>query len=171
MEVDDAEADDVIATVVGATTADRDVTIMSGDRDYYQLVTDRVTVLNTAVHPGKRHIGPGHILDRYGVTPARWAGYRALTGDTSDAIPGVRGVGPATAAVLLAGGLSLEDVPASGRLVGARGRAVTAVWDDVLAWRDLIRLRTTVPVSHTPSGRPSPALPRSADVIERLGLW
>jgi len=45
---------------------------MSGDRDMYQLVTDRVLVLTTAMRPGRRLIGPKHIEARYGVPPSAW---------------------------------------------------------------------------------------------------
>jgi DNA polymerase-1 len=174
IEVDTAEADDVIATLV-ATTArrqpDRQVWIMSSDRDYYQLVTDRVRVLNTAMHPGRRHIGPAEVLDRYGVTPEQWPCFCALKGDTTDNIPGVTGIGAGTAARLLTGGLRLEDLPASGRLTGRRKTLVAGMWEQVLAWRELIRMRADLPLPLYPTGVVSPALPKPADVIERLGLW
>lgn len=170
VEVDDAEADDVIATLVAANPV-RDTLILSGDRDYYQLLTDHVHVLNTAMHPGKRHIGPDEVFARYGVTPRQWPCYRALTGDTADNIPGVKGIGAITAAKLLADGLTLNDLPGSGRLVAAKGRAITQAWAQVLAWRDLIRLREDITLPLKPTGLPSAALPKPADIIERLGLW
>jgi 5'-3' exonuclease len=56
---------------------------------------------------------------RHGVTPDQFPDYRALAGDTSDNIPGVRGIGAKTAAALLNGGLTLDDLSASGRLTSA----------------------------------------------------
>ncbi|WP_182883918.1 5'-3' exonuclease [Microbispora sp. H10949] len=170
LEIDDAEADDVIATLVHHAPC-RQRLIMSGDRDFYQLLTDDVHVLNTAMHPGKRHIGPAHVIERYGVTPAQWPCFRALCGDPSDNIPGVHGIGPTTAARLLTDGLALEDLPSSGRLNGAKGRRIRDSFDQVLAWRALIRTRTDLALSYESSGRPSPQLPKPAEVVEKLGLW
>lgn len=174
IEIDTAEADDVIATIVTATATkdpERPVRIMSGDRDFYQLVTERVWALNTVMKPGRRHVSPTEVLDRYRVTPTQWPDFCALKGDPADNIPGIRGIGAGTAATLLANGLHLEQLPESGRLIGAKGVAVTAAWDHVLAWRELIRMRTDLPLPLNPTGVPSPALPKPADVIEKLGLW
>jgi DNA polymerase-1 len=127
IEIGDAEADDVIATLAAAHPG-REVLIASMDQDYYQLVRDpspdhaAVRVLNTAMRPGTRLIGPAEVTARYGITPGQYD-FRALCGDASDNIPGVRGVGAKTAAALLAGGLVLEDMPASGRLSGSKGAA------------------------------------------------
>jgi DNA polymerase I len=110
-EIEDAEADDVIATLVHASPAGRDILIMSGDRDMYQLVTDRVLVLNTAMRPGHRLIGPKEIEARYGVPPSSWCCRTGLVGDVSDGIKGIPGIGTKTAARLLRGGLRLEDLP------------------------------------------------------------
>lgn len=106
-EITDAEADDVIATLVHASPADRDILIMSGDRDMYQLVNDRVLVLNTAMRPGHRLIGPKEIEARYGVPPSAWCCRTGLVGDPSDGIKGIPGIGAKTAARLLRGGLRL----------------------------------------------------------------
>ncbi|WP_200931469.1 5'-3' exonuclease H3TH domain-containing protein [Frankia sp. R43] len=179
IEIDDAEADDVIATLTAATSAERDVLILSMDQDFYQLLTDPdshgtrqpIRILNTARRPGSRLIGPADVLTRYGVHPAQFADLRALSGDSSDNIPGVRGIGPKTAAALLAGGLTLEDLPASGRLIGAKGAAVHAAWPQVLTWRAMIRMRHDVPLPRTPTGIATTPLPIPGDVIAQLGLW
>lgn len=170
-ELDHAEADDVIAALVHTTPPPRRILLMSRDRDYYQLVTDRVSVLNTKMRSGHRHIGPAEVYARYQVTPTQWADYRALTGDPADNIPGVRGIGATTAATLLADGLTLDDLDESGRLDAGRGKAVREQFDLALKWRDMIRLDHTITVPVAPTGRVSPLLPRPADVIEALGLW
>lgn len=174
IEIDTAEADDVIATLV--TTArrqvpERHVRIMSGDRDFYQLVDDQVRALNTVMKRGRRHIGPAEVVERYGVTPDQWPDFCALKGDPADNIPGVKGIGEGTAAKLLAGGLHLDQLPTSGRLTGAKKTKVTDTWDQVLAWRELIRMRTDLELPHHPTGQPTRELPKPADVIEKLGLW
>jgi DNA polymerase I len=170
-EIEDAEADDVIATLVSRAPAGRDVLIMSGDRDMYQLATDRVLVLNTAMRPGHRLIGPKHIEARYGVPPSAWCCRAGLAGDPSDGIKGVPGVGPVTAARLLQGGLHLEDLPASGRLTGRTGQRVLDNMATAIRCRDLARMRTDVPVPYVSDGQPSPSLPAPADVITLLNLW
>lgn len=171
IEIENAEADDVIATLMKRAPDGRDVLIMSGDRDMYQLVTDRVLVLNTAMRPGHRLIGPKHIEARYGVSPSAWCCRVGLAGDPSDGIKGVPGVGPVTAARLLYGGLHLEDLPASGRLTGRTGRRVLDNMAAAIKCRDLARMRTDVPLAHAPDGRPSPLLPAPADVVTLLDLW
>jgi DNA polymerase-1 len=177
VEVSDAEADDVIATLA-ASCPGRDVLILSMDQDYYQLLRDRgpghgsVRVLNTARRAGSRLIGPAEVRARHGVNPAAFADYRALSGDASDNIPGVRGIGAKTAAALLDGGLTLEGLPSSGRLTGRKGDAITSAWQQVLSWRDMIRMNHQVPVSAGALvDRATTPLPRPAEVIEKLGLW
>lgn len=176
IEIDDAEADDVIGTITACVTQ-RDVLILSSDQDYCQLVrhsgaeSAQVTLLNTAARSGRRWISPTDVLARYGVEPDQFCDLRALAGDASDNIPGVRGVGARTAAALLAGGLHLDDLPNSGRLVGAKGTAIRATWDQVLRWRSIIQMRTDLALPLWPTGRPSTPLPRPAEVITKLGLW
>lgn len=170
IEDPDAEADDVIATLVHRCPS-RHVLIMSADRDFYQLLTDRVHVLNTAMHPGKRLIGPRQVTDRYAITPGQYACFRALTGDKSDNIPGVPGIGDKTAAALLHGGLHLTDLHGSGRLIDAKGRRVLENLDLALGYRSLIQMRTDIPIGQAVTGTPSPPLPKPADVMDKLGLW
>lgn len=170
IEVEDAEADDVIATLVHRATG-RDILIMSADRDFYQLVTDRVLVLNTAKHPGQRLIDPKQIEAKYGVPPAAWCDRIALAGDSSDGIKGIRGVGTLTAARLLADGLSLEDLPDSGRLTGRTGQLVRDGFNEALACRDLARMRTDIPLPNLVFDSSSPLLPAPADIVGTLHLW
>ena len=176
IEIDDAEADDVIATLV-ATHPGRDVLIASMDQDYYQLVRDAdpdhaaVRVLNTAMRSGSRLIGPAEVTARYGIAPRQYPDFPALSGDASDNIPGVRGVGTKTAAALLADGLVMEDLPASGRLSGSKGAVIAATWPQVLIWRSMIRLRKDLPLSAGPADAPTTPLPVPGEVIVRLGLW
>ncbi|CNG50744.1 DNA polymerase I [Mycobacterium tuberculosis] len=171
IEIEDAEADDVIATLVHATPG-RDRLIMSMDKDFYQLLDiPGVRVLNTAMRPGNRLIGPDQVRERHHVAPTQWPCFRALCGDPSDNIPGVKGIGEKTAAEVLAGGLSVEDLPESGRLTGAKGQRIRDAFAQVIAWRDMIVVRADVPVPSRPTGSPSPALPAPAEIVEKLGLW
>lgn len=174
IEIDTAEADDVIATLVTTTREQnptRRVWIMSGDRDFYQLVTGQVQALNTVMKRGRRHIGPAEVVGRYRITPDQWPDFCALKGDPADNIPGVKGIGAGTAATLLAGGLCLDRLLTSGRLTGVKKAAVTDSWQQVLAWRDLIRMRTDLELPLHPTGHPTRELPKPADIIKKLGLW
>ncbi len=170
IELDDEEADDVIASLVRLDPA-RSTRIVSTDRDYLQLVTDQVRLLVTAGRGGPRLLGPAEVLDRYGVHPQQWCDFRALTGDPADHIPGVRGVGAKTAARLLAGDATLETLQASGRLAGRVGQTIRDHWGRLLGWRELVRLRDQVVLPCTPSRTATPALPAPRAVLEELKLW
>jgi DNA polymerase-1 len=175
IEIPDAEADDVIATL--AIDSTRDVLIASMDQDFYQLLREpgprhgAVRILNTAMRPGRRVIGPAQVMNQHGVTPRQYAAFRALCGDASDNIPGVKGIGAKTASALLSGGLALDDLPTSGRLCGAKGTAIAAAWPQVLTWRSMIHMRTNLPLPAEPTGVPTTPLPIPAQIITKLGLW
>jgi len=156
IEVQDQEADDVIATLA-ARAGDRRVRIVSTDRDYFQLLSGRCDIVNTRCSPPV--VDAEAVRAAYGVGPDRWCDFRALAGDPSDGIAGVAGIGPKRAAALLADGASLEDLCARG-----------AVPEDVLRWRELIRLRTDVPLDVELSGAPSPKMPSATVVCRELGL-
>jgi DNA polymerase-1 len=92
------EADDVIATLVERAPADARIAIVSTDKDLMQLVDSRVTLLDGI---RDRRFGPAEVEERFGVPPAQLLDLRALVGDTSDNIPGVKGIGEKGAAKLL----------------------------------------------------------------------
>lgn len=170
-ESSDWEADDVIATyAVRART--RNVLIMSTDKDFYQLLDrPRITQLNTARSAQRRIITGLEVRERFGIAPEQWCDYRALVGDPSDGIPGVRGIGPIRARRLLAGGLNVDDLLSSGRLTGAHGRRLLDRIDAVRDWRRLLTLRTGIFTASTTTGRPTPRLPLAAVTLEKLGVW
>ena len=94
------EADDIIGTI--STAFDGESLIVSGDRDMLQLVSDKVTVLLTKKGVTEvETVNPELLKSAYGLTPKQVIEYKALRGDTSDNIPGVRGVGEKTAMSLL----------------------------------------------------------------------
>jgi DNA polymerase I len=161
--VDTAEADDIIATIRSRCPL-RDVWIMSTDRDFYQLLDARTKILNTARRPGHRVIDHQEIQTRFGVTPIQWCDRTALVGDPSDGIPGIKGIGPITAARLLADGLTLEDLATSDRL--------SASLPDLLRWKHLLQMRTDQPLpADLLTCSPSPPLPPAPAVLDKLNLW
>jgi len=94
------EADDIIGTVT--KHSDMDNYVVSGDRDMLQLVSPTVTVLLTKRGVTEvENVTPETLKEIYNLTPAQVIEYKALRGDTSDNIPGVRGIGEKTAMVLL----------------------------------------------------------------------
>ena len=98
--VDGFEADDVIATLTTEAVAEGfEVSIVTGDRDSFQLVSEDVTVLypTKGVSELTRYT-PEKVEERYGLTPLQYPDYAALRGDPSDNLPGIPGVGEKTAA-------------------------------------------------------------------------
>lgn len=169
-EIDAHEADDVIASAARHAEGRRRL-VLSRDRDFYQLLSDQVHVLNTSRPAGHRIITAEEVTRRFQVTPDQWCDRAALVGDVSDNIPGVRGVGTVTAARLLADCLHLEDLPGSGRLRGRTGEAILTSWRHVLTWRGIARAVDTIELPAWPTGRPTPEIPKAAEVIEALNLW
>ncbi len=87
----------------------------TSDRDAFQLVTDRVTVLQPVRGAPPARIDASEVRERYGVDPAQVPDFIALRGDPSDKIPGARGIGPKRAAELLAQYGSLDALLEAGR--------------------------------------------------------
>lgn len=109
---DGFEADDVIATLVKrARETGLRVVIASSDKDLFQLVDDGSVVVWDAMR--NKVFGPPEVREKFGVEPARVRDFLALVGDTSDNVRGVPGVGPKTAAQLLATFGSLDNVLAN----------------------------------------------------------
>lgn len=112
------EADDVLGTLANrAADEGWRVRILSGDRDLFQLVDDQrdIAVLYMGGGPYAKNSGPAEmrrdgVIAKLGVTPEEVVDLKALTGDTSDNIPGVKGVGPKTAITLLAAHTTLDGV-------------------------------------------------------------
>jgi DNA polymerase-1 len=99
LEAPGYEADDIIATLTAKLVAqNKDVVIVSGDKDLMQLVNEHVTIWDTM--KDKRYKAP-EVVEKFGVGPTQVTEVLALTGDTSDNVPGVDGVGPKTAAQLI----------------------------------------------------------------------
>ncbi|MGI9628140.1 MAG: DNA polymerase I [Longimicrobiales bacterium] len=147
--VDGWEADDVIGTLAcRAREAGLEAVIVSGDKDFYQLVGDGVHLLN----PGRG--GPSGVAadwvveanasDKFGVPPNRVIDYLALVGDSSDNVPGAPGIGPKTALKLLQEYDTVEGVlDHASDIKGKRAReSLTDNRDDVLLSKELVTIRT-----------------------------
>ena len=110
------EADDFLAAAATQEEAASGTALVAtSDRDAFQLVTDRVTVLQPAPGAPPARIGPSEVRERYGVDPAQVPDFIALRGDPSDKIPGARGIGQKRAAELLQLYPSLDSLLEEGR--------------------------------------------------------
>ncbi len=134
------EADDIIGTLVTQAVADdMDVLIVSGDRDAFQLVSERATVL----YPMRgvsdlARMTPQAVEDKYGVPPGRYPEIAALVGETSDNLPGVPGVGVGFAAKWINQYDGLDNVIAhADEITGKKGEALREHLGDVIRNRRL----------------------------------
>ena len=170
LEHSGAEADDVIATLaLRARAGGREVTVMSTDKDYSQLLGDTgIRLLNTGAAEHRRETTGADVIARYGVAPVQWPDFRALMGDPADNISGVLGIGERTAARLLAGGRHLEHIPP------AEIRPAWAdQWPNAIRWREMIRLcdcKDQFPGDALAAISTSP-LPAARDLLAAHGLW
>ena len=111
------EADDFLAAAVAHEEKQGGLAVVvTSDRDAFQLASDRTTILQPTRGVSElARIGPAEVRDRYGVEPGQVPDFIALRGDPSDKLPGARGVGPKTAANLLAQYGTLEAMLEDGR--------------------------------------------------------
>jgi DNA polymerase-1 len=147
------EADDVMGTLA-AQAAGKGVSavLVSGDKDLYQMVSDGISLLN----PGRggpaaideQWIDRSNAADRLGVPPERVVDYLALVGDTSDNVPGVKGIGDKTARELISKYGDLDAILAQAASVeGKRAReALLSGGEEARLSRELVRIRRDVPV-------------------------
>jgi DNA polymerase-1 len=143
------EADDIIGTLARrAEEAGERVTILTGDRDTFQLVSDLVSVLATGrgVTDTVRYT-PERVMERYGIPPDLMTDFRGLVGDTTDNLPGVPGIGEKGASQLLQKYGGLEGVlEHAAEQTPKRREALGAHADDARRSRDLAVIRTDAPV-------------------------
>jgi DNA polymerase-1 len=110
------EADDFLAAAVAREERRKGtVLVATGDRDAFQLASEKTTILHPVKAGEMARIGPAEVRERYGVEPSQVPDFIALRGDASDRIPGARGVGPKGAAALLRQYKSLDALLAAGR--------------------------------------------------------
>ena len=155
------EADDVIATLTkNAETEGFEVLICSGDRDTFQLVSEKTTVL----YPKKgvtemARMTPEAVIEKYGLTPKQYPDFAALRGDPSDNLPSLPGVGEKTATKWIADFGSLQDlIKSAGSISGKVGDVLRANIDQVKLNRELTQLQTNL------------ELPISLDLLKWIGI-
>ena len=142
------EADDFLAAAV-AHEEGRGGTVLvaSGDRDAFQLASERTTIIQPIRGVSElARIGPEEVRERYGVEPAQVPDFIALRGDPSDKLPGAKGVGPKTAADLLRQYESLEAMLADGRF--------SAQADELRLYRRIAAMDAEAPLADVPDAEP-----------------
>jgi DNA polymerase-1 len=151
------EADDFLAAAVAQEERRGGTAVVaSGDRDAFQLASDRTTILQPVRAGEMARIGPTEVHERYGVDPEQVPDFIALRGDPSDKIPGMPGVGPKGAASLLRRYGSLEAALAQGSF------AVQA--EKLRLYRSIATMDAAAPLlsldDQTPTWRAAAALAR-----------
>jgi DNA polymerase I len=148
------EADDVIGTLVKEGVAQNlNVVVVSGDKDFQQLVQPGVWLLN----PGRggpagveeQWVGVENGSERLGVTPGRVTDYLALVGDSSDNVPGVRGIGDKTARDLVSRFGSLEDILARADEISQKRprEALREHGESARLSKELVTIRDDLPIT------------------------
>ncbi|MEF3696345.1 5'-3' exonuclease, partial [Desulfolutivibrio sp.] len=139
---DGFEADDYIASLAARFKNRLPVVILASDKDLRQCLDADVTMWD----PGgktEKIITVADFQAEYGITPASWPDLQALTGDASDNIPGIPGIGPKTALAILHGHPTLEDVrDRPDDVPPAARKKLEGRLDEAFLFRELTRLRT-----------------------------
>lgn len=150
LELENFEADDVLGTVAQqAKPHNVPVHIITGDRDLLQLVDDntRVELPSRASRPPEIYDDEA-VIEKFGVRPDQIVDYKALVGDTSDNIPGVKGVGAKTAAKLLNEYQTLDAIYANiDAIKGAMGKKLAEDKDNAYLSQKLARIVTDAPIT------------------------
>jgi 5'-3' exonuclease len=156
------EADDFLAAAAVAEEARGGETlVLTSDRDLFQLVSRRTTVLlpRRGVSELER-VDPAGVREKYGVDPAQVPDFIALRGDSSDKIPGAKGIGPGRAATILR---QYETLDAA-----IEGGVFQEQADALRTYLRIARLRYEAPVPELPDTEPR--FVQAAELVERWGL-
>ena len=167
LRIDGVEADDVIATLAArASQAGFRVLVSTGDKDLAQIVDDDIHLINTMNNTRYDRAG---VIEKYGVPPDRIIDYLALTGDTSDNVPGIPKVGPKTAVKWLAQHGSLDEIVANADSFGGKvGEYLRENLGQIPLSRQLVTLKSDLELPVEPqqlligdpgSNRPERTLP------------
>ena len=142
------EADDFLAA--GVASEERrggTVRLASGDRDSFQLASEKTLILYPIKGGGFERIGPAEVRERYGVDPKQVPDFIALRGDPSDKIPGAKGVGAIGAASLLNRYPTLEAALADGKFASQA--------DDLRLYRRIATMDAAAPIPKLPDQTPT----------------
>ncbi|MDQ3669108.1 MAG: 5'-3' exonuclease [Actinomycetota bacterium] len=156
------EADDFLAAAVLAEDERGGETlVLTGDRDLFQLASKKTTILMpTRGVSDLQRIGPDEVRERYGVDPEQVADFVALRGDSSDKIPGAKGIGESRAATILREHETLDAAIEAG--------VFQAQADELRKYARITRLQYHAPMPDLPDAEPN--WNDAAEVVARWGL-
>lgn len=149
LNIPEVEADDTMGAIAEWTKQHNATAYLcTSDKDMSQLVNDRILMLNT--RKDNLIIGPKEVEEIYGAPPSKMIDLLAMTGDTSDNIPGIPGIGPKTASALLQQFGSLDEMLAHPeKIAGDKKReAVVQNADKALLSRQLVTIDLSVKIPH-----------------------
>lgn len=153
--MDGFEADDIIGTLaLAGAKQGYEVWCVTGDKDYFQLVSDKVSIYRpkSGNEPPER-MGREEVKEKFGVYPEQVIDKLALMGDSSDNVPGIRGIGPKTADKLLDQFGSLESILENYEQISAKGvrEKVANGIEMAKLSKQLVTIHTEVPVDFEPA--------------------
>jgi DNA polymerase-1 len=156
------EADDFLAAAVEEEERRKGkALVVTSDRDSFQLASDLTTILQPTKGVSElARVGPAEVRERYGVEPEQVPDFIALRGDPSDKLPGARGVGPKTAASLLAQYGTLEAMLAEGRF--------EAQAEELRMYRRMATLDASAPLP--PLEDQTPQWAEASSFVRQLGM-
>ena len=145
VQLEGFEADDLMGTISKAVEEqDAKVVLVTGDKDFCQLVSDKVTLLDTMKN---KITGIPEVKEKYGVTPDRVIDVFALAGDAVDNIPGVKGIGEKTAVSLISKFGSLDELFNNLEDVTKRQQTLLGEKkDDALLSKELVTIKTDIDI-------------------------
>ena len=167
------EGDDLIGTLSAMYEQEIPVSIVTGDRDALQLVTERTTVLLTQHGTSDMaEMTPAAVQEKYHITPSQVVDMKALSGDASDNIPGIAGVGEKTAVKLLSEYGTLDGIYAAADGIGGKlGEKIRAGREAAYLSQNLATIRRDVPLTAPLSEMNLPAHAEGmAALFARLGF-
>lgn len=167
-EAKTCEADDYIASVCKIYEATHEVTILSTDRDFLQLVNDRVNVFSPR---GKFSINftADKVIEKFGVRPDQIIDYKTIVGDKSDNIAGIKGVGPKTAIKIFAFGTLDEILEGQTDLDEKLYSKLDLSRDMIIRNRKLVTMKLDMPVHHADFSISFNKNAQTRDIIKACG--
>ncbi len=154
MELPGYEADDIqgtVASLAHTTEEETESYVLSGDRDLLQLIDDKITVL-LAGNSETKAMRRDEFFEKYGIEPDKFVDMKALMGDSSDNIPGVRGIGEKTAQSLIQSFETLEGIYENiddPRITKSVREKLIAGKENAYLSRDLARINVHAPIDKT----------------------